>query len=75
MQSAGAERDGVVGVGVLAECVDRGEDGAQAVGVVGEERGGWWIAFCSRETWRLTWARAGGSVGEAEAAANLGSGT
>ena len=33
----------------------------------------WWIAFSSRETWRLTWAGAGGgSVGEAEAAANLG---
>jgi hypothetical protein len=33
----------------------------------------WWIAFSSRETWRLTWALAvGGSVGEAEAAANLG---
>ena len=33
----------------------------------------WWTAFSSRETWRLTWAGAvGGSVGEAEAAANLG---
>jgi hypothetical protein len=37
-QSREAEGEGPVGVGMLAECVDRGEDGAQALGVVGEER-------------------------------------
>src|SRR3954453_21984552 len=40
MQSGEAEREGVVGVGARAECVGRGDDGAQGVGVIGEERGG-----------------------------------
>lgn len=73
VQSGGAERDGVAGVGVLAERVDRGEDGAQAVRVVGQERGGLvdrllvegnlaaHVGRCRRR-----------SVGEAEAPANLG---
>jgi hypothetical protein len=62
---------------VLAECVDRGEDGAQAVGVVGEERGGLVDRLLVEGNPTLTSARAvggsvGGSAGEAEAAANLG---
>src|SRR3954447_20228382 len=73
MQPGGAEREGVVGVGALAECVDRGEDGAQAVAVVGEERRG--LVDRLLVEGNLTGHRAravGGSVGEAEAVANLG---
>src|SRR3954453_12743552 len=72
MQSGEAEREGVVGVGARAECVGRGDDGAQGVGVsTAQNVVAWWIAFSSRAT-RGSGRRWFSSVGEVEAAADLG---